>query len=73
MKLTGIVMIVILICAVLAFIRGGQNFPIAHILPFSGGKTPGFYDLASIIVIAIVCSGIYRLLHPKSDDDGNDE
>ena len=51
------------LCGVTAinFIRSGDDFPIARVLPFCGGDPVDIYDGAGLILLGMLLWGIMRL------------
>ncbi len=67
MRLFWIVVVVLVIACFINFVRTGETFHIAEVLPFGGGHEAGLYDLASFIVIGLGLWGYGRLRRMRSD------
>jgi len=61
MKTAVIIFIILLTTGFIGYLRGGDSFHLARILPFCGGFKPGFYDAAAIILLLMIPWGLYRL------------
>ena len=66
-KLIKIVIIVIVICSLINFVRAGDGFPIARVLPFLGGYRPGIYDAGACVLLFIAMWGLGRLRRQGRD------
>ena len=77
MKPAMITLVIIVISLLIVWIRNGEDFHIAKILPFLGGQPPGFFDIGAIIMILITIAGLRRLRQAGGDtssatDDSED-
>ena len=70
MKTPGVVIIVLLLTAcMINWVRQGDAFHIVKVLPFCSGRMPGIYDVAGILLIVIVISGLRRLFSSAESDE----
>lgn len=63
MKAFRVVLIILLIAALMNFVRegGGRTFHIITTLPFAGGHEPAIWDLGGLCLIALGIWGWQRL------------
>lgn len=62
MRAAKLTMILLLILALMIWVRGGQDLGhLAKILPFCSGNPPGLYDFASLVLIAMCFFGLRKL------------
>lgn len=69
MKLTKIVVVVLLISAVMLWIRNGDMASILESLPLVGGHRPGLYDVGAFVMFMIVLWGIGRVARRQRNAD----
>lgn len=62
MRTVALILTVLLIAGLTNWVRQGDTFHIAKVLPFCSGRMPGIYDLAGIVLIVILIRGLRRLL-----------
>jgi hypothetical protein len=68
MRSAKIVIVLLVVCALLAWVRTGGDFGhIAKVLPFCGGHKPSFYDVGALILIAMAVTALSR--RRRSSDD----
>ena len=72
MKTLKIVLVVILAAVVINLIRGGEDFPLPHTLPLSGGFRPGVYDLGALGMVLLCIWGLVRLKRFGRPRDASD-
>lgn len=62
-------LIVILVCSLVNFIRGGADFHIAKVLPFCSGRPVSLYDWAAVAMFIITVWGLNRLRRQEGDSE----
>ena len=68
MRIFFITLVLILLVAIMVWVRSGDGFHIARVLPFCGGHEPGLYDVAALGVILILLLGLKQLYRPPDED-----
>jgi hypothetical protein len=67
-KLFVIIVLVLLLAALINWVRQGAGFPIVQTLPLLGGKEPSvLWDGAAIVMLAITAWGIRRVARRHSE------
>ena len=69
MKAFKITMILLVILLLIHWVRGGEDFHIAKVLPFCGGAKPGLYDIGAVALVLLCIWGLSRLGHRSQSDD----
>ena len=69
-RIIYLTLLVLIAASLINFIRAGNAFHIAKVLPFASGKPPGLYDWAGIVMILITITGTRALRRGR--DDSND-
>ena len=67
-RTVALVLAVLLIAGIANWVRQGDTFHIAKVLPFCSGRPPGIYDLAGIVIIVLLIRGLRRLRSSAEDD-----
>ena len=65
MKVVWTVLIVVLIAALICWVREGADFNIVTALPLLGGRPPGCGDVGALALLAITGWGVARLWNRK--------
>ena len=68
MRALKITIVLLITLTVIAFIRAGDNFHIARVLPFCDGDI-NLYDWAGLIMAGIFLWGLYRLRRRRENDE----
>ena len=69
MQIIKICLIILITAVAVNFIKNGETFHLAKILPFANkGDNVDLYDWAGVAVLAIFAWGLYRL-HRNSNDN----
>ena len=66
MRVGLVVLILVFAAHIINFVRAGNGFHVAEVVPFLGGRTPGIYDVGAIVMIGIAIAGL-RKLYRRSD------
>jgi len=69
MKTAKIVILLIVLIAVMNWLREGRDFPLPTVLPWLGGDKPGIYDFAALTMVIIAVLGLRRLARRQDDAD----
>mgnify|MGYP001590445682 CR=1 FL=1 len=72
MKLFKIVLVTLLVAGVIKWVRQGRGFSILESLPIVGGHELSRYDVAAVIMLAIMLWGMARMARRDVDDGSND-
>lgn len=68
MKAFWIVLIVLLIAALIVWVRAGAGFHVLHTLPLLGGARPSWlWDGAAVVMLAIAVWGIWRVIRIRNE------
>jgi hypothetical protein len=67
MRIVWTVLIVVLIAALICWVRSGSAFNVVQALPLLGGHPPGIFDLGAFVMILITIWGVRRLTRNRSD------
>jgi hypothetical protein len=74
MRLAKIVVVLIVIAALITWVRAGTNFGhIVRCLPFLGGHKPGFYDVGALTLLGLAVWGISRLGRSRKGESAGRE
>ena len=68
MKAAKVVLIVLFCALIINWIRGGQDFHLARVLPFMGGHHPSIYDVAAIIFLCVMLPWGLRRLRRRGEE-----
>jgi len=68
MKLFQVLLILVVAAYLINWVKQGQTFHIAEVLPFAGGPHPPLYDLGSIVLLAMAWCGFQALKRRYADD-----
>ena len=72
MKCFKVILVLIISFFLINFVRNGEDFALPRILPWcSGHYSPGFYDLAALILLVELAWGISRLRRFGRDKSDN--
>ena len=69
MRALKITIVLLITITLIAFIRAGDSFHIARVLPFCDGAPVNIYHWAGLVMAAIFLWGLYRLRHRSEDDE----
>jgi len=67
-KTIKIVIIILIGATVLSFVKSGQEFHIAKLLPFCDGEPVNRYHLAGLVMCVIALWSYYRLRRRDNND-----
>lgn len=74
MKAAKIILVILVISALIGWVRGGHGPEhIARSLPFCGGHKPGLYDIGGLAVIGLLLWGLARLRNTGKPDESEEE
>ncbi|MBE0536759.1 MAG: hypothetical protein IH624_13915 [Phycisphaerae bacterium] len=69
MKAIMIVVLLVITCAVINYMRAGHySGPLPQVLPFLGGDKISFHDLSGLVCIGIAIWGLTRLFRNHDED-----
>lgn len=69
MKAAQIAILLIVIIALMNWVRSSQNFALPTVLPWLGGDKPSIYDFAALAMIIIAILGLRGSTHKKDNSD----
>ena len=69
MRALKITIVLLITITVIAFIRAGDSFHIASVLPFCDGEPVNIYHWAGLVMAGIFLWGLYRLSRRNGDDE----
>ena len=69
MRIFTILLIVLFAAGFINFVRDGQTFHIAQVLPFAGGGTAGLYDYTAIALLGLALWGIPDSIETRNRSD----
>jgi len=74
MKAAKIILVILVISALIGWVRGGHGPEhIAKTLPFCGGHRPGLYDLGGLAMLGLCLWGLARLRNARQADETEEE
>lgn len=69
MKAIMIIVLLVITCAAINYLRAGHySGPLPRVLPFLGGDKPSFIDVAGGVAVLIAIWGLLRLYRHHNDD-----
>lgn len=70
MRIIKVTLILLIASSVFAFVKSGNSFHIAKVLPFcSGNPIRSGYELGGLAIISLFIWGLYRLNRNNREDD----
>ena len=68
MKAAKVVLIVLCCALIINWVRGGEDFHWARVLPLMGGHHPGIYDVAAVVLLLVMLPWGLRRLRRRGEE-----
>jgi len=69
MQAASIVLVAVFAACLINFVRSGDSFHIARVLPWCGGHEPSAYDTAALVMLLLIPWGLGMLRRNSEDPD----